>query len=146
MPWNLYSSAMASACSSVNRTCTPLIAFIISPHLSTGEEASAIYTYVTSENCCFKGRIADIAALHGTHHVFQKSMSSGLPLYLSIIVGSICWAGILGSMSTIDMYKELVLAAFFISAIFLSADDSCNFKSSLLAKSKPRTMSLAILS
>ena len=30
------------------------------------------------------------AALHGTHHVFQKSMNTALPLYLSVIVGNIC--------------------------------------------------------
>ena len=29
------------------------------------------------------------AALHGTHHVFQKSMSTAYPLYLSVIVGNI---------------------------------------------------------
>ena len=77
--------------------------------------------------------MADIAALHGTHHVFQKSMSTALPLYLSVIVGNICWADILGSMSIIDKYKEEVLAIFLISSIFLLAADSCDFKSSLLA-------------
>lgn len=30
------------------------------------------------------------AALRGTHHVFQKSMNTALPLYLSVIVGNIC--------------------------------------------------------
>ena len=87
-----------------------------------------------------------IAALHGMHHVFQKSMSIALPLYLSVIVGNICWADILGSMSIIDKYEEEVLAVFLISAIFSSAADSCDFKSSLLAKSNSRTMSLAMLS
>ena len=96
-------------------------------------------------SCSFKGRMADMAALHGIHHVFQKSRSRVLPLYLFMIKGKICLADILGSMS-IMLYTELELAVFIIAAIFSSEDFCWDFKSSLSAKSNSLTISLAILS